>query len=72
MMPEMDGVETAKRIQEMAAGNIPILFVSEVKDRDVECACRKMNAAGYIVRPFQPVFIKSEIKRILTGHSDAE
>lgn len=72
MMPEMDGVETAKRIQEMAGGNIPILFVSEVKDRDVAFACRQMNAAGYIVRPFQPVFIKSEIKRILTGHSDAE
>lgn len=71
-MPEMNGIEAAKRIQEMTNHTVPILFVTASSDRETVMACRELNAAGYIIRPYNPVFIKSEIKRILTGRSDTE
>ena len=71
-MPDMDGIETARRIQEITAGSVPILFVTALSDKNTVVLCRNMNAAGYIVRPYKPVYIKSEIKRILTGRSEVE
>lgn len=71
-MPEMDGIEAARRIQEMTDSKVPILFVTALCDKETVIMCRDMNAAGYIVRPYKPVYIKSEIKRILTGRSEIE
>ncbi len=71
-MPEMDGVETARKIKEMTKDRIPILFVTALSDKETVMMCRRINAAGYILRPYNPVFVKSEIKRILTGRSDSE
>lgn len=71
-MPGMDGIETAKRILEMTERQIPILFVTALSDRETVMICRDLDVAGYIIRPYKPVYIKSEIKRILTGQSDTE
>ena len=71
-MPEMDGIETTKCIQQMTDRKIPILFVTAICDRETVLMCRNMDVAGYILRPFKPVYIKSEIKRILTGRSDVD
>ena len=64
-MPEMDGVETAKQINLITEGDIPILFVSAITDRQTVITCRKIGAAGYIARPYKAVYIISEIERIL-------
>lgn len=71
-MPEMDGIEATRQIQKMTNHKIPILFVTALCDRETVMICRNMNVAGYIVRPYKPVYMKSEIKRILTGRSDVE
>ena len=71
-MPQMNGIEAAREINRITGGRIPILFVTALCDRETVMKCREMNAAGYIVRPYKPVFIRSEIKRILTGRSDVE
>ena len=71
-MPEMNGVEAAQKIQEMTNGSVPILFITAICNRETVMMCRKMNAAGYILRPYKPTYVKSEIKRILTGRSDSE
>ena len=71
-MPEMDGIETAKKIQELTDGKVPILFVTALRDRNTVMQCREVNAAGYVVRPYKLVFLKSEIKRIITGQSDID
>ena len=72
MLPEMDGIETAKRIMEMTDHTVPILFVTALCDRQTVTLCRNLDAAGYIVRPYKPVFVKTEIKRILMGRSEIE
>ena len=71
-MPEMDDIETAKRIMEMTDRTVPILFVTALCDRQTVTLCRNLDAAGYIVRPYKPVFVKTEIKRILMGRSEIE
>lgn len=71
-MPEMNGIETTKCIQKMTQNQIPILFVSSVHNKETVLLCKSLHVAGYIVRPFNPVFIKSEIKRILEGRSEFE
>ncbi|MCR4830547.1 MAG: response regulator [Pseudobutyrivibrio sp.] len=71
-MPGMDGIEAARRIKEELHKDIPILFVTTLNDGETVAKCKAVGAAGYIVRPYQPAYIKSEIKRIITGRGDAE
>ena len=71
-MPDMDGIETARKIHEDLGLDIPIMFVTTLNDMETVSKCQKVGAKGYIVRPYQPTFIKSELKRIITGRGDAE
>lgn len=71
-MPEMDGIETTKRIQKQSDVKIPIIYVTAVCDKETVLKCRRMNAASYILRPYNPTFLKAEIDRILTGRRDTE
>ena len=69
-MPEMDGIETAERMLELTKGKVPIIFVTALCDRETVLRCRQLKVSGYIVRPYKPVYVRSEIKRILEGRSD--
>ena len=71
-MPEMNGIEAAKRIQTMTGGSVPIIFVTALGDRETVLTCRQLNVSGYVLRPFNSVFIRSEIRRVLTGRSDVD
>ena len=66
-MPEMTGIEATVKINEITGGTIPVLFVTAICDTQTVITCRELHAAGYIVRPYKPVYIKSEIERILSG-----
>lgn len=70
-MPEMDGIETVSMIQKRYR-NIPILFVTARCDMQTVLKCREMHMAGYIIKPYQPAFVRSEVKRILFGRGDVE
>lgn len=69
-MPGMDGIQAATIIQEKTNHMIPILFVSSNNDLNTVLSCRNLGCAGYIVRPYNAVYIKSAIKEILTGERD--
>jgi len=64
-MPELNGIETAKLIQSMTGNSVPILFVTSLGDLKTVMSCRNIGAAGYILRPYNPTFMKTEISRIL-------
>lgn len=64
-MPEMNGVETARQINEMTGGKVPILFVSAICDKETVLMCKEQNAVGYIARPYKEIYMKSEISCIL-------
>lgn len=67
-MPEMNGLECTAKINELSGNTIPILFVSALASPDIVSTCRRLGAAGYILRPYNPTYMKSEIARILYGH----
>ncbi|MBQ8280290.1 MAG: response regulator [Roseburia sp.] len=67
-MPGMDGIETARRIGLKTGGKrIPLVFVTSLCDRETVMKCRELKPESYIVRPYKPVYVKTEIKRILEG-----
>lgn len=69
-MPEMDGIETAIRIREKTTKRIPLIFVTSLCDRETVMKCRLLSPESYIVRPYKPVYVKTEIKRILENWSN--
>ena len=69
-MPELDGVETARQINEITYSSVPLVFITSNSNIQTVMTCRSMGASAYILRPFQPTFIKSELRRVLTGIND--
>lgn len=64
-MPGMNGLDATREINRITDGKIPVLFVSSIRDKDTVLACRELKAAGYISRPYQPGYIKTEVERII-------
>ena len=69
-LPDMDGIEVAKRIREELGDEIPILLVSAYDWGDMEQEARKAGISGFISKPlFKSTlyyglkkFVKNEIK----------
>ncbi|MDE7479236.1 MAG: response regulator [Lachnospiraceae bacterium] len=66
-MPEMNGITAAAEIREIIGEDIPIIFVVDNYNKETLARCRKAGASGYIIRPYKPVYVKAEIRRILAG-----
>lgn len=67
-MPGMDGIEAAIRIAAKSGSkHIPLVFVTSLCDKDTVMKCRTLKPESYIVRPYKPVYVKTEIRRILEG-----
>lgn len=65
-MPEMDGRETMKRIQENETWkNIPIIFLTADNNPETEKECLVLGAADFIVKPFVPMVMLSRVSRTL-------
>lgn len=64
-MPDMNGIETAERTLKLTERKVPILFVSALRDAQTVLACRSLGVEGYVGRPYKPIYIRSEIQRIL-------
>lgn len=71
-MPEMNGIDAFVKIKELTGNGVPVLFVIDSYDKGLVARCRRAGASGYIVRPYKPVYVKSEIKRILSGQKVTE
>lgn len=65
LMPNMDGIETVKRIRQQIPGNIPVIFLSSASDVQTVLACRDIHADDYIVKPFKVDYIKQRIAMVL-------
>ena len=64
MMPQMDGWEMLRRVQEQHGGAIPVvMFSGKVEDAAGEAAER--GASGFIGKPFDPQQLIDRAKQIL-------
>ncbi|MCP4656481.1 MAG: response regulator [bacterium] len=70
MMPELDGPGTLRalrRIPQLAA--TPVIFVTAKAQPDEVAEYRKMGALEVIVKPFNPMTLGQQVRRIWTEHS---
>ena len=65
-MPEMDGMETLRRIRENDRyKDIPVIFLTAKSDPETEVECLKLGATDFIAKPFVPQVMQSRIARTL-------
>jgi two-component system, OmpR family, response regulator len=68
MMPGMDGVATFARLRDdEATASIPVIFMTaRAHDTEIDEYLR-LGAAGVIVKPFDPLGLADEVRRIMGG-----
>lgn len=61
-MPNKKGIDTAKKIRERFPEQIPVMFVSVLNDVQTVMECRNVQAVDYIIKPFEPSYLKRRIR----------
>ncbi|MDA7818154.1 hybrid sensor histidine kinase/response regulator [Sulfurimonas sp.] len=63
LMPEMDGYEVCKQIQEnILTTKIPIIFITELDSQDAEIDALSIGAVDFISKPFSNILVKARVK----------
>lgn len=63
-----NGIDTIKQIQEKYDMSIPVIFLTELSDRDTIEQCLAVHAADYIVKPFRPLYILERVRAVIEGN----
>lgn len=72
MMPEMDGYETIKQLKSQAGTrHIPVIFLSARAQQAEIQKGRELGAIGYLVKPFDPMTLASQLEAILNSGGQA-
>lgn len=62
VMPEMDGFETFERIKKIQhLSDVPVIFITGLKDTDHEQKGLVLGALDYIRKPFTPTVVRSRV-----------
>jgi len=68
MMPEMDGYETIKALKaQPGTRHIPVVFLSARAQQAEIQKGRELGAVGYLVKPFDPMTLASQLDTILSS-----
>jgi len=66
MMPEMDGLELARRIkEEVTTSHIPVVVLTAKSDLDTQVEALKRGADDFIAKPFSSTYLRARIENIL-------
>ncbi len=66
MMPEMDGLELARRIKsDGTTSHIPVVVLTAKTDLETQLEALKTGADDYIIKPFSSSYLKARIDNIL-------
>ncbi len=68
-MPIMTGEETAEEINEMTDFGIPIMFAADENDERTIFACSEYKSRGYVLRPYNTTYIKTEVGKAFANYS---
>ena len=64
-MPEMNGVEVLRKMNELEDFDIPVLMLTSVSDDDIQDECRQLGAIGFLPKPFDPEMMLEAIQGVL-------
>ncbi|MCU0377895.1 MAG: response regulator [Bacteroidales bacterium] len=66
MMPEMDGLELARRLrEEVTTSHIPVVVLTAKTDLDTQIEALRTGADDFITKPFSSTYLKAKIESIL-------
>ena len=71
-MPEIDGVETIKRIRAEVGTNIPILLISAYDWSDIEDKAKEAGANGFVSKPLFRSTLYDKINDLIGKESDSQ
>ena len=72
MMPGMDGPTTLGRLRDQAAtAKVPVIFMTAKAQKHEVERYLALGAAGVITKPFDPMTLSAEIRRILAARPGA-
>ena len=70
MMPELDGVETYRRLRELKnLANTKIVFMTAKVSRSDHERLRSLGADDVLVKPFDPMLLPTQVSDIWSGNS---
>lgn len=65
-MPEYDGRETLQMIRDLPDGNnIPVVFLTGVKDEELKNAVLELNIVGYLLKPVKVDMLRGIIEQYI-------
>ncbi|GAP63918.1 hypothetical protein ARMA_2341 [Ardenticatena maritima] len=67
-MPEMDGFELSRRLQEFS--DVPVIFLTAVDEEDTIVEGIRLFAEDYVTKPFSPRELVARIDRVLRRIGD--
>lgn len=67
LLPEINGIETVKKIRREITDQIPVIFLTALSDRATVEQCRAVHATDYIVKPFRPLYILERVRAAIEG-----
>jgi CheY-like chemotaxis protein len=71
-MPDMDGVETLRRIRELPAGAaIPVLMLTVRDQTAIREAAGGLRVFDFMTKPFSPSVLQQTVRRMLEGGAAA-
>jgi DNA-binding response OmpR family regulator len=66
MMPELDGLETCRRLKmDPATSGIPIIFLTAKSQEQEIARGLALGATGYITKPFDALRLGEQVRRLL-------
>lgn len=72
MMPAMDGRRTLRRMRELpATRSTPVVFMTARTGAEDLACYRELGAAGVILKPFDPMTLCAEVRKIWAAYHDA-
>lgn len=67
MMPEMDGLEMARRIREdINTSHIPVIVLTAKTDLDTQVEALKKGVDDFITKPFSSTYLRAKVESILS------
>ncbi len=69
-MPEMNGIETIRKIRAKVGKSVSIIVISAYEWYDIEALAKEAGADGFISKPFFPSIVYENVSRILGLKTD--